>query len=66
MARPYGNESGLGWGGGDGMVTGEQLSGEAQWSNQPRLRGDGVMLLNVRRHHRSRGSGGLLRSDGTH
>jgi hypothetical protein len=46
MARPYGNESGLGWGGGDGTVAGEQLSGGAQWSNQPRRRGDGVMLPN--------------------
>jgi|SRR5580704_6580285 hypothetical protein len=67
MARPDGNESGLGWGGGDGTVAGEQLSGGAQWSNQPRRRGDGVMLpQRPWRHHRSRGSGGLLRSDGTH
>ena len=48
MARPYGNESGLGWGSGDGTVAAEQLSGGAQWSNQPRRRGDGVMLPNVR------------------
>jgi len=48
MARPYGNESGLGWGGGEGTATGEQLSGAARWSNQPRRRGDGVMLPNVR------------------
>jgi hypothetical protein len=26
MARPYGNESGLGWGIGDGTVTGERLN----------------------------------------
>jgi len=48
MARPYGNESGLGWGIGDGTVTGERLSGEVHWSNQPRRRGDGVMLPNAR------------------
>lgn len=48
LARPYGNESGLGWGIGGGTVTGERLSGQVQWSNQPRRRGDGVMLPNVR------------------
>ena len=48
LARPYGNEAGLGWGVGDGTVTGQQLSGTVQWSNQPQRRGDGVMLPNAR------------------
>ncbi len=48
MARPYGNESGLGWGVGDGTVTGGRLSGDALWSNQPHRRGDGAMLPNAR------------------
>lgn len=48
LARPYGNESGIGWGIGDGRVTGERLSGSAQWSNQPNRRGDGAMLPNAR------------------
>lgn len=48
LARPYGNESGSGWGIGTGTVTGARLSGQAQWSNQPRRRGDGVMLPNAR------------------
>lgn len=48
LARPYGNESGLGWGVGDGNVSGERLSGDVRWSNQPRRRGDGVMLPNAR------------------
>lgn len=48
LARPYGNEAGLGWGVGDGTVTGERLAGAAQWSNQPARRGDGVMLPNAR------------------
>jgi len=48
MARPYGNESGLGWGVGEGTVEGELLSGAVQWSNQPRRRGDGTMLPNAR------------------
>lgn len=48
LVRPYGNESGIGWGVGDGTVTGERLSGDVQWSNHPRRRGDGVMLPNAR------------------
>jgi Protein of unknown function (DUF3237) len=48
LVRPYGNESGLGWGIGNGTVTGERLAGDVQWSNQPRRRGDGVMLPDVR------------------
>ena len=48
LARPYGNESGTGWGVGDGWVTGERLTGTAQWSNQPARRGDGAMLPNAR------------------
>jgi hypothetical protein len=48
LVRPYGNESGLGWGVGDGTVSGEQLAGSIQWSNHPRRRGDGMMLPNVR------------------
>jgi hypothetical protein len=48
LVRPYGNESGLGWGTGEGSVAGERLSGGMVWSNQPRRRGDGAMLPNVR------------------
>jgi Protein of unknown function (DUF3237) len=48
LARPYGNEGGVGWGVGNGVVTGERLGGTAQWSNQPSRRGDGVMLPNAR------------------
>jgi hypothetical protein len=48
LVRPYGNESGLGWGVGDGTVSGERLAGSVQWSNQPRRRGDGAMLPNAR------------------
>ena len=48
LVRPYGNESGSGWGVGDGRVSGERLTGIAQWSNQPDRRGDGAMLPNAR------------------
>jgi hypothetical protein len=48
LARPYGGESGLGWGSGDGTVRGERLAGRIRWSNHPSRRGDGAMLPNVR------------------
>jgi hypothetical protein len=48
LATPYGSESGAGWGVGVGQVTGERLSGTAQWSNHPERRGDGTMLPNAR------------------
>lgn len=48
LVRPYGNESGLGWGTGDGTVIGDLVSGTATWSNQPSRRGDGAMLPQVR------------------
>ena len=48
LARPYGNESGIGWGVGGGRVSGVLLAGSAQWSKQPGRRGDGAMLPNGR------------------
>lgn len=48
LIRPYGNESGTGWGRGGGTVTGQRLSGSYAWSNHPHRRGDGSMLPNVR------------------
>jgi hypothetical protein len=48
LVRPYGNESGEGWGVGSGTVTGDRLSGEVRWSNHPTRRGDGTMLPSVR------------------
>lgn len=48
LARPYGDESGLGWGVGDGRVSGDRLAGAAQWSNHPSRRGDGAMLPDAR------------------
>jgi len=48
LVRPYGNESGTGWGRGGGSVIGDRLRGDFTWSNHPRRRGDGVMLPVVR------------------
>ena len=44
LVRPYGGESGLGWGVGTGTVGGDRLRGTARWSNHPARRGDGAML----------------------
>jgi hypothetical protein len=44
LLRPYGGESGLGWGVGTGTATGERLHGQVQWSNHPARRADGAML----------------------
>jgi hypothetical protein len=48
LVRPYGNESGTGWGHGQGAVSGDIVSGSYAWSNHPRRRGDGSMLPDVR------------------
>jgi hypothetical protein len=48
LVRPYGNESGAGWGVGEGTVSGDRLCGSMQWSNHPARRGDGTMLPAVR------------------
>jgi hypothetical protein len=46
--KPYGDESGPGWGIGEGTVSGERLSGTLKWSNHPSLRSDGVALPDFR------------------
>jgi hypothetical protein len=46
--RPYGDESGPGWGVGEGTVSGERLNGTLTWSNHPSLRSDGVALPDFR------------------
>jgi hypothetical protein len=45
--RPYGGEEGLGFGQGDGTVSGE-LEGSVLWANFPRRREDGVWTPNLR------------------
>ena len=48
LIRPYGGESGLGWGVGTGTATGDRIRGAVRWSNHPARRGDGAMLPAVR------------------
>ena len=45
--RPYGGEEGIGFGQGDGDVSGE-LGGTVAWANYPRRREDGVWTPNLR------------------
>ena len=45
--RPYGGEEGIGFGQGDGTVSGE-LEGAVSWANYPRRREDGVWTPNLR------------------
>jgi len=47
LVRPYGGQDGRGYGEGDGIVTGEKLSGHMRWVNHPSRRGDRAMLPNV-------------------
>jgi len=44
----YADQSGPGWGIGEGTVSGERLSGTIKWSNHPSLRSDGVALPDFR------------------
>jgi hypothetical protein len=44
LVRPYGGEEGIGYGEGDGPVSGPRLQGTLRWVNHPHRRSDGVML----------------------
>jgi hypothetical protein len=63
--RPYGsqagNEEALGFGHGDGTVTGE-VEGDLVWSNYPRRRQDGVWTPNLRGRIALRDGGEILLS----
>ncbi len=44
LLKPYHTEEGVGYGEGDGTVSGERLGGTVRWVNHPRRRSDGAML----------------------
>jgi hypothetical protein len=46
--KPYGNDSGPGWGIGEGTVSGERLGGTFKWSNHSSHRPDSVALPDIR------------------
>jgi hypothetical protein len=59
--RPYGGEEGLGFGQGDGEVSGD-LDGTVAWANYPRRREDGVWTPNLRGTIATRGGDEILLS----
>jgi hypothetical protein len=59
--RPYGGDEGLGFGRGEGTVSGE-LEGTVAWANYPRRREDGVWTPNLRGVISTRGGEEVLLS----
>jgi hypothetical protein len=57
--RPYGGDEGLGYGDGDGEITGE-IEGQLIWANFPRRREDGVWTPNIRGRIRTPGGQEIL------
>jgi hypothetical protein len=44
VVRPYGGQDGIGYAAGAGRATGPRVEGDVRFSNNPRVRGDGVLL----------------------
>jgi hypothetical protein len=44
VVRPYGGQDGIGFAAGAGRATGPRVEGSVRFSNNPRVRGDGVLL----------------------
>src|SRR5256885_2219221 len=44
VVRPYGGQDGIGYAAGGGRATGPRIEGDVRFSNNPRVRGDGVLL----------------------
>jgi hypothetical protein len=47
VVRPYGGRDGVGYASGTGHATGPRLKGSVRFSNNPRVRGDGVLLADL-------------------
>jgi hypothetical protein len=56
VVRPYGGHDGLGYAAGAGRATGPLVEGDVRFSNNPRVRGDGVLLADL--------SGAIATGDG--
>ena len=54
VVRPYGGLDGVGYAAGAGRATGPRVEGAVRFSNNPRVRGDGVLLADARRRDRDR------------
>jgi Protein of unknown function (DUF3237) len=44
VVRPYGGQDGIAYASGGGRATGPRVEGSVRFSNNPRVRGDGVLL----------------------
>jgi uncharacterized protein DUF3237 len=44
VVRPYGGQDGIGYAAGAGRAIGPRVEGSVRFSNNPRVRGDGVLL----------------------
>lgn len=58
VVRPYGGLDGVGYASGTGRATGPGVEGAVRFSNNPRVRGDGVLLANL--------AGAISTDDGAH
>ena len=47
VVRPYGGLDGTGYAAGSGRATGPRVEGSVRFSNNPRVRGDGVLLADL-------------------
>ena len=47
VVRPYGGLDGTGYASGAGRATGPRVEGDVRFSNNPRVRGDGVLLADL-------------------
>jgi Protein of unknown function (DUF3237) len=47
VVRPYGGLDGVGYASGAGRATGPRIEGAVRFSNNPRIRGDGVLLADL-------------------
>ena len=47
VVRPYGGLDGVGYAAGAGRATGPRVEGDVRFSNNPRYRGDGVVLADL-------------------
>jgi hypothetical protein len=47
VVRPYGGLDGTGYASGSGRATGPRVEGAVRFSNNPRVRGDGVLLADL-------------------
>jgi hypothetical protein len=47
LVRPYGGLDGVGYAAGTGRAVGPRIEGDVRFSNNPRVRGDGVLIADL-------------------